>query len=32
MAVEKLQQGIDGFSADQRKLEDLIAGLVASVC
>jgi len=28
MAVEKLQQGIDGFSADQRKLEDLIAGLV----
>eukprot|EP01026_Neomeris_dumetosa_P054252 TRINITY_DN4875_c0_g1_i7.p1 TRINITY_DN4875_c0_g1~~TRINITY_DN4875_c0_g1_i7.p1 ORF type:complete len:407 (-),score=51.28 TRINITY_DN4875_c0_g1_i7:735-1850(-) len=25
MAVEKLEQGIDGFATDQRKLEDLIA-------
>lgn len=25
MAVEKLKQGIDGFAADQRKLEDILA-------
>lgn len=25
MAVEKLKQGIDGFAADQRKLEEMLA-------
>lgn len=25
MAVEKLKHGIDGFAADQRKLEDILA-------
>ncbi len=27
MAVEKLKQGIDGFAADQKRLEDLLASI-----
>ena len=27
MAVDKLKQGIEGFAADQRKLEEMVAGL-----
>ncbi len=31
MAVEKLKQGIDGFAADQDKLEGMISTLASSV-
>lgn len=31
MAVDKLKEGIDGFAADQRKLEELLAGLASGM-